>query len=168
MSLGIMFFNGWYAIFLCCHRYSDQRPKKLPSFKLMQWPISWQFWNQPRFYHLQLSLWAFFDHFHLKVRAFRVHGPAKHLSTFLHFGPSVNSPCLKQVRKLCSFCNIACYTLKYLSICIYIDNYICICMLAYSSFTHVSHHLVRRPKNYAHWHCILLSRTFSLSDLCFG
>lgn len=97
-----------------------------------------------------------------------VYGPAKHLSTFLHFGPSVNSPCLKQVRKLCSFCNIACYTLKYLSICIYIDNYICICMLAYSSFTHVSHHLVRRPKNYAHWHCILLSRTFSLSDLCFG
>ena len=160
MSLGIMFVNGWYAIFLCCHRYSDL-PK---SFQLSSWCS-----GQPRFYHLQLSLWAFFDHFHLmKVRAFRVYGPAKHLSTFLHFGPRVNSPCLKQVRKLCSFCNIACYTLKYLSICIYIDNYICICMLAYSSFTHVSHHLVRRPKNYAHWHCILLSRTFSLSDLCFG
>lgn len=83
MSLGIMFvYVGWYAIFLFCHRYSDQRPKKLPIFKLMQWPtrcsnpfkpISWQFWNQPRFYHLQLSLWAFFDHLHLmKVRAFRV------------------------------------------------------------------------------------------------
>lgn len=69
-------FIGWYAIFLCCHRYSDL-PK---SFQLSSWCS-----GQPRFYHLQLSLWAFFDHFHLKVRAFRVYGPAKHLSTFLHF-----------------------------------------------------------------------------------